>query len=181
MLDELNQPGDLSFVADQLLGGALDGVTIAPDAIVAMGHSLGAVTVLDLVANRCCVDSRIKAAVVIAGTLNPLSLDRYFESGSPSVPLLFIHGDSDHTVPYLAGATAYAAAKRPKWFVTVKGGDHAFGLEGRSDGRNIVGPLYASAIGNFLNGFARGAPDGMDRLNALLSANTQWLRLDAER
>ena len=70
--DYVHQPGDMSFVVTQMLhqssssSGPLSGL-IDPSEVGAAGHSLGGVTTLGLVANTCCRDGRIKAAVVMSG------------------------------------------------------------------------------------------------------------------
>ena len=45
---------------------------VDPSEIGAAGHSNGAITTLGLVANSCCRDTRVKAAVVMAGTTEGL-------------------------------------------------------------------------------------------------------------
>jgi predicted dienelactone hydrolase len=66
----VNQPADVSFVVTQMLrrdrGDGLGGL-VNRHRIAAVGHSLGAVTTLALASNRCCRDTRIRAAVAIAG------------------------------------------------------------------------------------------------------------------
>ena len=126
LADYVNQPGDLSFVVTQLEAqsraprGTLSGM-VDPDAVGAAGHSLGGVTTLGLVANSCCRDPRIKAAVVMAG-------DQLAYPGGraefPAVPLLFVHGSADPVVPYASSIAAFDAAMAPKGLLTIRGGDH---------------------------------------------------------
>jgi dienelactone hydrolase len=125
--DLANQPGDLSFALTQVLGANADprswlhGV-IEPRRVGAVGHSLGAWTVLALVANTCCRDRRITAAIIMAGEMSDSFKGRFYYSGAP--PLLFIHAIDDPTVPYAAGKRAYLSAPRPKYLFTLKVGDH---------------------------------------------------------
>jgi hypothetical protein len=60
----------------------------------------------------------LKAAFVLSGgSLGaPLS--------GPSTQLLFVHGDSDPTVPYSTGRAVYNSTTWPKAFMTIIGGDH---------------------------------------------------------
>ena len=72
----------MSFVIGQVLKAsatpdvALSGL-VDPNEIGAAGHSNGAITTLGLVANSCCRDSRVMAAVVMAGTTEGLGSGSY--------------------------------------------------------------------------------------------------------
>ena len=73
--DVVNQPGDISFLIDQILDAPDDdsgpfGI-LDPDAIGVAGHSNGGITTLGLIAHTCCRDDRIEAAAVLAGTPAP--------------------------------------------------------------------------------------------------------------
>jgi predicted dienelactone hydrolase len=124
-LDYQNQPGDVSFVIDQMLAmnraeGALHGL-IAPQQIGAMGHALGAVTTFGAVYNRAGRDPRIKAAVPIAGIQLPFAGGRWTW---PATPLLVIHGDRDETGPYVGSVRAFGKAKPPKFLLRLIGAPH---------------------------------------------------------
>ncbi|HLX89432.1 MAG TPA: neocarzinostatin apoprotein domain-containing protein, partial [Acidimicrobiales bacterium] len=127
LADYVNQPADMSFVVSQVLtqsaaaGSWMSGLA-DPSAVAAAGHSLGGVTTLGLVANTCCSDPRIDAAVVMAGdpVTFPTGTVRY-----PRIPLLFVHGSGDKTVPYAASVTAFDAAYPPKVLLTITGGGHS--------------------------------------------------------
>ena len=127
-LDMANQPADLSYALTRVLAENTDpsswlhGV-IDARRVGAIGHSSGARTVLALVANTCCRDHRITAAIILAGEMSNWHKGRFYTSGAP--PLFFVHAVHDPTVPYAAGEPAYAAAPTPKYFLTVKVGDHA--------------------------------------------------------
>ncbi len=122
--DLLNQPGDLSFVLTRVLAGNVDPRSwlyrlVDARRVGAVGHSMGAWTVLGLVANQCCRDRRVKAAIILAGEMAPAFKTKFFTSAAP--PLLFVHARDDNVIPYAAGARAYAAATAPKYFLTVTG------------------------------------------------------------
>jgi len=85
----------------------------------AIGHSMGAWTVLGLVANQCCRDPRVKAAIILAGEMAPAFTTKFFTSPAP--PILFAHARGDDVVPYALGKEAYLAASPPKYLLTVTG------------------------------------------------------------
>ena len=112
-----SQPGDMSFVIDQVLkaaaatNGPLSGL-VDPNEIGAAGHSNGAITTLGLVANTCCRDSRVKAAVVMAGTTEGLGRGHYRLAKAP--PLLVVQDLHDGLVPYADAVAVYNQARGPK-------------------------------------------------------------------
>lgn len=117
-----NQPGDMSFVIDQVLktsataGGPLSGL-VNPNEIGAAGHSNGAITTLGLVADTCCRDTRIKAAVVMAGTTEGLGRGHYDMTTAP--PLLLVQDLHDGLVPYTDAVTVFNQARGPKGLLAV--------------------------------------------------------------
>ena len=124
-LDYQNQPGDVSFVIDEMLKAnrsddALNGL-IAPKQIGAMGHSLGAVTTFGATYNTAGRDPRIKAAVPMSGIQLPFAGGRWTW---PATPLLLIHGDQDDTGPYVGSARAFGKAKPPKFLLRLLGAPH---------------------------------------------------------
>jgi dienelactone hydrolase len=112
-----NQPADMSFVIGQMLkvssspGGPLSGL-IEPTEVGAAGHSNGAITTLGLVANTCCRDTRVKAAVVMAGTTEGLGRGRYDLPEAP--PLLVVSDLHDGLVPYGDAVAVFNQAHGPK-------------------------------------------------------------------
>jgi dienelactone hydrolase len=121
-----NQPKDASFVLDRVLADAHTTKTWPPGFLDAgrigvAGHSLGGLTTYGLVYNPCCVDRRIKAAVVLAGA----GLGASSESTTIHTPLLAIHGDQDRTIPIATGRDSFQHANRPKFFLTIVGGSHS--------------------------------------------------------
>jgi dienelactone hydrolase len=125
--DFANQPADMSAVISGVLadarghGTALVSLVDARD-IAAAGHSLGGVTVLGLVANTCCRDRRVSAAVVMSGDAIAFPTGTRDLASAP--PLLFVHGNADPTVPYVSSVDAFNAARGPKGLLAVVGGDH---------------------------------------------------------
>ena len=132
VVDDIAQPGDLSFVLTQVLslsrkrGNVLSGM-IDPHRIAAVGHSLGAMTVLAWSEDTCCEDPRVDAAVVFDG------VEAFFGKGAffagRTVPLLVLHGTADQTIPYKDGRQIYLDAKPPKFFVSLIGAPHVSFLQ----------------------------------------------------
>jgi len=129
--DLANQPGDVSFVIDQMLaantaaGGPLAG-RIDPDRIGAAGLSLGGGTTYGLLYNDCCADDRVDAAIVMAGAVLVYTGTNDF---SRELPLLALHGDADLALPYDLGRNAWGEVGGPAWLITLVGGSHAAPFE----------------------------------------------------
>jgi dienelactone hydrolase len=124
--DVVNQPGDVSFVIDQVLAAGDDPTSplhglVDPEAIGVVGHSLGGATTYAVTYDTAMGDDRIDAAVVFAGLLLPMPGGGFDFTGGP--PLLILHGDADD-VPIGLSADAYSQAVSPKWFVTLLGAGH---------------------------------------------------------
>jgi dienelactone hydrolase len=131
--DLVNQPGDMSFVLSQVLalsqqsGNLLSGM-IDPHRIAAVGHSLGAMTVLAWTENTCCEDARVDAAVIIDGTETSFGKGRFF-AGRRTTPILVLHGTADRTIPYAHGKKIYDDAKAPKFLISLIGAPHVSFLQ----------------------------------------------------
>jgi predicted dienelactone hydrolase len=131
--DLVNQPGDMSFVLSQVLalsrqsGNLLSGM-IDPHRIAAVGHSLGAMTVLAWTENTCCEDARVDAAVIIDGTETSFGKGRFF-AGRRTTPILVLHGTADTTIPYSHGKKIYEDAKAPKFLISLIGAPHVSFLQ----------------------------------------------------
>ncbi len=184
-LDEVNQPGDVRFVINQLLKKGSDTLAVIDASKIAVGgHSLGAITAIDMMTNTCCYDARVKAVIAVAGTTNFFRPGKQF--GAPATPILFIHGDKDPTVPYGLGYSAYQAAKPSKFFLTVIGGGHSFDLQGVPDSQARVATAIGDAMVAFLQAQLSGpsARSGRDAatataLTAVAAANPVLFRYEA--
>jgi dienelactone hydrolase len=125
--DVVNQPEDMSYVISSVLAdsrsssGALAGL-VNPHEIGAAGHSNGAVTTLGLVANTCCYNASVKAAVVMAGTTEGFPPGHYDFTKAP--PLLLVHGTADQLIPYRSAPLIYNQERGPKGLLTLVGGSH---------------------------------------------------------
>jgi dienelactone hydrolase len=146
-----NQPGDMSFVIDQMLkassapNGPLSGL-IEPDEIGAAGHSNGAITTLGLVANTCCRDARVKAAVVMAGTTEGLGRGSYDLAEAP--PLLVVQDTHDGLVPYGDAVAVFNQARGPKALLALSWDPRSdtTGSTAHMASSGVVGPTSAAVI-----------------------------------
>jgi len=153
--DVVNQPGDMSFVISSVLeessrpGSALSGL-VDPTEIGAAGHSNGAITTLGLVANTCCADRRVKAAVVMAGDEVPFPGGTYEMAKAP--PLLLVHGTADELLPYSLAIGMFNAAHGPKGLLTIEGGGHDSAAGLASDSSSSVFRTTTDFFAAYLRG-----------------------------
>jgi dienelactone hydrolase len=124
--DAVNQPADQSCLIDQLLvwnrgkDNPLAG-RIDPERIGAMGLSLGGLTTTLLVFDRNRLDSRIKAAVVIAG-LHAMFCPAFY--AHRSVPYMAVAGTSDQLAPYATNAAQIVSDVPGAILVSIRQGSH---------------------------------------------------------
>jgi dienelactone hydrolase len=146
-----SQPGDMSFVIGQMLkasgsqNGPLSGL-IEPDAIGAAGHSNGAITTLGLVADTCCRDTRVKAAVVMAGTTEGLGRGRYDLAEAP--PLLVVSDLHDGLIPYGDAVAVFNQARGPKALLALRWDPRSdtTGSTAHMASSGVVGPTSTAVI-----------------------------------
>lgn len=156
--DLASQPGDVSYVIGRLIsagrepGGRLSGLIDAAKVAVA-GHSDGGDTVAAVVASTCCRDSRVSAAVVLAGAEWPPLPGRYF--AAPTVPMLFVQGTADTWNPPGASTQLYLADTRGRrYYLDLLGADHFSPYEGSGRTEKLV----ATVTLDFLNHVLEGRP-----------------------
>lgn len=124
--DVVNQPGDVSFVIDEVLAANHDPASplhglVDPEAIGVAGHSLGGATTWAVSFDTATRDERIDSTVIFAGLTLPMpGGELELDSG---LPLLVLHGDQDD-LPLDTDLAAYEQAVAPKWFVTLLGATH---------------------------------------------------------
>jgi hypothetical protein len=150
--DYVNQPADVSFVIGRVLkldgpkGSEYPGL-IDASRIGVGGHSLGAVTTMGLVANRCCVDARVRAAVEIDGAELPFPGGSTVQRG---VPVLWMHGDADQTFAVSQSYQMFAQARPPKFLVVLRGMPHTpFKIPAAYD-------AIVTTVGDFLDVYLKG-------------------------
>lgn len=142
LTDYVNQPGDISFVLDELLKGPLK-TKIDTKRIGAAGLSLGGATTIGLVYNPCCRETRFQSAAIFDAVRLPF--DKPFEQNK--IPVLFAHIDTDIAAPYKVLREAYADSASPKWFVTFTTGIHPEAYE------NTPSPHDATATATSIDFF----------------------------
>lgn len=125
-IDVANQAGDVSYVIDQAikLSNSTDGVLsgkLDATRIGAIGISMGGLTSSVAAFHPTDRDSRIGAAVSIAGPLNFFD-SRFF--AARKLPFLMIGGDLDVIVPYASNARPALDRVPGATLVTVAGGSH---------------------------------------------------------
>jgi dienelactone hydrolase len=182
-----NQPGDMSFVIDQVLkasaasSGPLSGL-VDPKEIGAAGHSNGAITTLGLIGNSCCRDTRIKAAVVMAGTTEGLGRGHYNLADSP--PLLIVEDLHDGLVPYPDAVAVYNQARGPKALLALRwdSSPDSSGATAHMASSGVVGPTSGAVFRSttdFFDAFLKhehGALPAVaaDGRSALSSVDAAW-------
>jgi predicted dienelactone hydrolase len=150
LADYANQPGDVSFVIDQLLdlpdddplAGHLD-----PDQVGAAGHSLGAITTLGVSLNSCCADARLDAAVELSGVRLPFAGGQYDDLAR--VPFLAVHGGADRVLQVNGSDTLFAEAPGPAYYLRLPDAGH-------SDFLASAGPLVDEVVVAFLDRYLKG-------------------------
>lgn len=168
--DHRNQPGDVSFVVDQVAAlsdetdGWLEG-RVDADHVAAAGHSLGAATTIGVV-YACCPDPRIDAAIAIAGP------DTSYESTVPewpATPMLLIHGANDDNVSVYNSDRLFDQATGPAYYLryTVAGHDGVLFPDGGQDEDNPPenqghDELTLAAMTAFLDATLGSEPDTLD-------------------
>jgi len=124
--DVVHQPGDVSFVIDEVLAAnddpdsPLHGL-VDPEAIGVVGHSLGGATTWAVSFDTATRDERIDSTVIFAGLTLPMPGGEL--AVDTGLPLLVLHGDEDD-VPIEWDREVWDRAVAPKWFVTLHGATH---------------------------------------------------------
>ncbi|RLA03158.1 MAG: hypothetical protein DRQ45_03430, partial [Gammaproteobacteria bacterium] len=133
LTDVINQPGDVSFIIDTLLGwsdteNSRFAECIDHERIAAVGLSLGGLTTTLLAFHPEYRDTRVRAAVSIAGPVALLGKD-FFDQ--PSIPFMMVAGNIDAMVDYQRHAVQFRAWVPEATLVTLQDGSHT-GFAGMS-------------------------------------------------
>jgi predicted dienelactone hydrolase len=118
--DIAQQPADMRFVLRALLAGEYAS-RIDAHSIGVAGLSLGGGTTWALISDRCCVEHRYRAAIVMDGSRFGFGPKTYTPT---TIPLMVFHIRTDIALPFQAARDAYAQASPPKYFVTIFQGVH---------------------------------------------------------
>jgi len=158
--DIANQPADVGFLFTTLsapndtpVNGIVDGERLA-----LAGHSNGGITTLGAIANSCCKDRRIDAAIVFAGVTSPFGGGTYDLTDLP--PVMFVHGVNDAQIDFEQAARIFNDSTAPKVMLRVDTGDHVSILVPTAPTFATV----AAATIDFLDLTLLGDPEAGDRL-----------------
>lgn len=159
--DLVNQPADMAYVIRRLLavsarpGGFLAGL-VDPAKIAVAGQSDGGDTVAALVANTCCRDRVVTAAIVLAGAEWPPMAGSYFSRPTP--PILFVQGDADTINPPAASILMYQAdTTGPRFYLDLFGAAHLPPYEGQGPPAPVVARVTVDFLDRYLAGSPRAA------------------------
>jgi predicted dienelactone hydrolase len=146
-----NQPGDVSFVIDQMLADATFGASIDGAHIGASGLSLGGLTTLLVVFHSRLRDPRITASLAMAAPSCMFTAPFFAQS----VPVLLLHGDSDLIVPIDANSErVFPLMKDPRELVVLHTASHT-GFSGFAtifDPKTHYDTIGCSVLGNLTIG-----------------------------
>lgn len=145
--DSVNQPGDQSFLIDQLVAMSSDSTSMFANAvdesrIGALGVSLGGFTTWLISFHPRLQDPRIKAAMPIAALAYVFS-DGFFHTRE--LPVLVLHGDIDGFVRYEKNARRplMRAAPNARLLTAVNGTHASFGAQVDGATTRILNGLLA--------------------------------------
>ncbi len=147
--DYVNEPADVSFVIDALLGLTHDRHsvyqhTINGHRIAVLGLSLGGSAALALGYDTCCIDRRIDAVVSVSGAKAFPGLPEFPGTYSyPPTPLLLVRGAPPFDFAAPLSAPIFAEAHAPKFLLTVTNGVHVPLLVNDAGGRTSLRAVTA--------------------------------------
>ena len=158
--DLVSQPGDVSFVIDQMLAASADPADVLHDRvdgarIGVMGHSLGGATVAALTRLDCCTDPRVGAVIAVAPAMYVIDL---FASGAVRAagpPTLSLTGDLDTAVPSHFVRTFFDGIDPPRIYVQLVGATHVNLIENYGDPSPLLVPTEeasAAFLASYLSG-----------------------------
>lgn len=150
-----NQPGDMSYVITGMLQDALTPASpftglIDPSRVAIAGHSDGGDTALAIAYDPALRDSRVRAAVILAGAEIPQLGTFEFPRQGP--PLLAAQGSADTINPPSATTTFFEAAPRPKYLLTLPGAEHLPPYTSQQPQLGVVERVSVSFLDLYLRG-----------------------------
>ena len=138
---------------------------IDPERIVVFGRSLGGAVAVDLATKRSSAGLVLESTFTSAKDMArsafgflPVHLimktdfDSFQKIPQIRVPLLFLHGTDDRTVPFALGRKLFEAANAPKDFYDIPGADH-------NDTYIVGGQVYFDKLLKFVEQMAKPASD----------------------
>ena len=137
---------------------------VKPETLTIYGWSLGTTAAIEVATKLPCrnliVEAGLSSAPEMAGAMLPwlpsqlywLSknrLDSINKIGNVSCPVLIAHGTKDEMIPVEQGRKLFAAAKEPKKWLEIVGGQHWVA--------EVGGPKYMDAVVEFISTSAHNA------------------------
>lgn len=138
VFDLSQQPADVSFVIDEVLGlshepGSPVEGRIDNERIGVGGLSLGAATTYSVAFGEGHRDDRVDAVLALAGLAVPVDGDAPLD-----LPTFVAHSPDDPVLAYDSAVEMYGMLTGPRWFLTVDEGGHATAFE---DHGHPAGPV----------------------------------------
>jgi len=123
----VNHPSELSQVITDFVDGSpyvpasISGL-VNPAEVAVAGQSDGGDVSVASAAAACCMDTRIKAAVILSGAEETLYGDSYFSRGSP--PILVVQGGADTVNLPACSEQIYDEAPQPRFYLAIPSATH---------------------------------------------------------
>lgn len=166
----VNHPSELSQVITDFVDGSpyvpgsIAGL-VNPAEVAVAGQSDGGDVSVASAAAACCMDTRIKAAIILSGAEETLYGDSYFARGSP--PILVVQGGADTVNLPACSEQIYDGAPDPRYYLAIPSATHLSAYSAP------VGPellVTRSVTVAFLEKYLDGAAVTTSRLEALASS-----------
>lgn len=164
-VDTEQQPGDVSFLVDTVIDAVAAGEApfnrrVDVERIGTFGHSNGGITTLGVMANSCCRDSRIGAAVSLSAPAAPFNNGEY--DFATSNPLALVHGTEDGLIPYEESVRVFNVVVAAKGILTLN-------EVGHSDFLQPGAPGFASTANTVIDFFRTHLQDDSEAEARLLA------------
>ncbi len=137
LVQELHVPPSHIFIYGHSLGGA-----IAIDLAVKHPDSAGLIVESSFTSIRDVVTYRNSFRIFPVDLILTQRFESIKKLPNLKIPVLFIHGLADSTIPYSMSQKLYAAAPKPKKLILVPGAEH-------NDSADIAGDKYLQWVNTF--------------------------------